>query len=186
MDYLSTAVIAVGLAMDAFAVSITCGFSAEVLKRQYAFRVAFAFGLFQALMPVAGWALGTGFRHWIAGLDHWVALGLLGFIGGKMIWEARDACAKRSNFLDWHILFMMSVATSVDAFAVGLTFAVLHISIITPVIVIGLVTFGMSWAGVLLGDRFGCFFGKKMERIGGILLIGIGLKIFIEHLIRGT
>jgi putative Mn2+ efflux pump MntP len=186
LDFISTGLIAVGLAMDAFAVSISCGFSAEEFKKRHAFRIAFAFGLFQALMPVAGWALGASFRQIIAGFDHWVALGLLGFIGGKMLWESRDSCRKRTNLLDWHILFMMSLATSIDAFAVGLTFALLAISIITPVLIIGLVTFGMSWAGVLLGDKLGCFFGRKVERAGGIVLISIGFKIFIEHFFHGT
>lgn len=175
-----------GLAMDAFAVSISCGFSVDEFKKRHAFRIAFAFGLFQALMPVAGWALGTGFRDLIAGFDHWIALALLSFIGGKMLWESRESCQKRTNLLDWHILFMMSLATSIDAFAVGLTFAVLAISIVTPVIIIGLVTFVMSWTGVILGDRFGCFFGRKVERAGGLILIGIGLKIFAEHLIQRT
>jgi len=136
-------------------------------------------------MPLAGWALGKNFRDLIAGFDHWVALALLGFIGGKMLWDAREACQKRINLLDWHVLFMLSLATSMDAFAVGLTFAVLAISIITPVIVIGLVTFVMSWAGVFLGERFGCFFGKKIERIAGFILIGIGLKIAVEHILTG-
>jgi len=186
LDFISIGLIAVGLAMDAFAVSISCGFSIKKLKKRHAFRIAFAFGLFQALMPVAGWALGTSFRDLIAGFDHWIAMALLGFIGGKMLWEARESCQKRTNLLDWHILFMMSLATSIDAFAVGLTFAVLAISIITPVIIIGVVTFGMSWAGVLLGERFGCFFGRKVERIGGLLLIAIGIKIVIEHILTKT
>lgn len=186
LDFISIMGIAAGLSMDAFAVSISCGFSADEIKKRHAFRIAFAFGLFQALMPVAGWALGMHFRYLVAHFDHWIAFGLLGFIGGRMLREARGSCQKRINLLNWPVLFIMSLATSIDAFTVGLTYAVLATSIVVPVIVIGLVTFAMSWAGVQLGDRFGCLFGRKVERFGGFLLIGIGLKIFIEHIILGN
>ncbi|MDZ7721445.1 MAG: manganese efflux pump MntP family protein [candidate division KSB1 bacterium] len=185
MDTLSLLIISVGLGMDAFAVSITCGVSIEALKKRHVVRVALAFGLFQAVMPVAGWLLGLGFRGLIESIDHWVAFLLLAFVGGKMLWEARQTYEKKSNPLDWHVLFIMSVATSIDALAVGLTFAVLKISIITPVLVIGLVTFLMSGAGVFLGDRTGNLVGKRVDVAGGLILIGIGLKILIEHLVQG-
>lgn len=149
-------------------------------------RIAIAFGLFQAMMPVAGWALGLGFRTYIASVDHWIALALLGFVGGKMLWEARDSCTKRCNPLDWRVLLMMAVATSIDALAVGLTFAFLEIAIITPALVIGSVTFIISGFGVFLGERVGCRLGKKVEIAGGLILIGIGLKIVIQHLITQT
>ena len=185
MDTLSLLIISIGLGMDAFAVSITCGVSIEELKKRHAVRVALAFGLFQAVMPVAGWLLGLGFRGLIESIDHWVAFVLLAFVGGKMLWEARHECKKKSNPLDWHVLLVMSVATSIDALAVGLTFAVLQISIVTPVLVIGLVTFLMSGTGVFLGDRTGKFVGKRVDIAGGLILIAIGLKILIEHLIYG-
>ena len=185
MDNITLFVIAVGLAMDAFAVSITCGISIEQLKKRHAVRIALAFGLFQAIMPVAGWLLGVGFRDLIQSLDHWIAFLLLSIVGGKMLWEAAQECDSKSNPLDWQVLFTMSVATSIDALAVGLTFAVLKISIVTPVIVIGLVTFLMSAVGVFLGDRTGKFLGRRVDIAGGLILIAIGIKILVEHLLQG-
>ena len=185
VDYFTLFVVAVGLAMDAFAVSISCGISIEELKKRHAVRIAVAFGLFQALMPLLGWAVGLGFRDLIAAFDHWIAMVLLGFVGGHMLWESRENCQKKKNPLDWHVLLMMAIATSIDALAVGLTFAVLDMPIVTPVILIGLVTFLMSGFGVFLGDRAGCFFGKKVEIVGGLILIAIGLKIVLEHVLKG-
>lgn len=186
MDFLSILLIAVGLAMDAFAVSISCGLTMDKLRTRHVLRIAFCFGLFQALMPLAGWVLGIYFKNFIASIDHWVAFVLLAFVGGHMIWETREGCKKRQNPLDWHVLLLLSVATSIDAFAVGLTFAFLDVAVATPVAIIGCVTFILSYVGVHIGDKVGCYFEKKVEWLGGLILIGIGLKILIEHLIKGT
>lgn len=171
--------------MDAFAVSISCGITIEELRKRHIVRIALAFALFQAFMPVAGWFLGLGFRDLIDSFDHWVAFFLLFFVAGKMLWESRNTMIKKSNPLDWHVLFVMSVATSIDAMAVGLTFAVLKISIVTPVIFIGAVTFLMSGIGVFLGDRTGNWLGRRIDILGALILMAIGIKILVEHLIKG-
>lgn len=187
LDFVTTLFIAMGLAMDAFAVSVASGFAIKHLKIRHAFRIALFFGGFQALMPVMGWLAGIQVRSYIAGSDHWIALGLLSFIGLRMIWESRKLPEKKKTAdpLCWPVLFMLSVATSIDALAVGITFAILETTILTPVLVIGAVTFLLSFAGVMIGDRFGHLFEKKIEIIGGIILIAIGVKIFVEHIIKG-
>jgi putative Mn2+ efflux pump MntP len=136
-------------------------------------------------MPLIGWLAGLSLRDFIAGVDHWVAFGLLGLIGGKMIYGATKIGTheKETNPLSLFVLLILSVATSIDALAVGLSFAFLKISIATPIIVIGFVTFLLSFLGVLVGNRLGHFFEKKMEIVGGLVLIGIGIKILIEHLL---
>jgi putative Mn2+ efflux pump MntP len=184
LSLFSIVVIALGLAMDAFAVSVASGFTIRRLHIRHAFRMALFFGAFQALMPVVGWLAGLSLRDWIASIDHWIAFGLLGFIGIKMIVESArlDPDGKKSDPMKLMVLLMLSVATSIDALAVGLTFAILQVSILLPVLVIGIITFVLSFAGVYIGDRFGHFFEKKIEIIGGIILIGIGTKILIEHL----
>ena len=186
MDFITILLIAIGLAMDAFAVSISCGLTIDELRARHVVRIALFFGVFQAFMPLAGWGLGIYFKDLISSVDHWIAFALLSFVGGHMIWETREGCKKRQNPLDWHVLFVLAVATSIDAFAVGLTFAFLNISVIEPIIIIGLVTFGLSYVGVHLGDKVGCHFEKRVEWLGGLILIGIGLKILIEHLAKGT
>jgi putative Mn2+ efflux pump MntP len=175
--------IAVGLAMDAFAVSITSGLTVRPFRLGFAFKIAFLFGLFQALMPVLGWLAGLSFRSLISGFDHWIAFGLLAFIGGKMVFEgfSDGSATKERNFLSLYILLVLAVATSIDALAVGLSFALLKTSIVFPAVVIGVVTFVISSVGVLIGSRFGHHFENKAEILGGLILIGIGIKIVIEH-----
>ncbi len=184
MDLIAIIFIALGLAMDVFAVSISCGITIEELRVGHALRIALFFGVFQAIMPVIGWLAGVSVRGVIASFDHWVAFGLLAFVGGKMIYEAvkPDDSRKVINPLKFGVLLLLAIATGIDALAVGLSFAFLEISIIYPVIVIGAIAFTMSLVGVFLGDRFGCLFGKKVEVIGGLILIGIGVKILVEHL----
>ena len=176
--------IAVGLAMDAFAVSVTSGLTIQHLRIRHAVRIAFFFGAFQAVMPVLGWMAGLGIRNAIVEIDHWIAFGLLSLIGCKMIYESLrlNPIEKRVDPLKISILLILSLATSIDALVVGVTFAILDVSIIKPIIIIGTITFVLSFAGVIVGDRLGHFFEKKMETIGGLVLIGIGLKILIEHL----
>lgn len=184
MDTLTIIIIALGLAMDAFAVSVTSGLTINQLHIKHALRIAFFFGGFQAVMPVLGWMAGLTVRDLIASVDHWIAFGFLTFIGAKMIYEAIriESLEKRGNPLKWSILILLAVATSIDALAVGLTFAILQVSIILPILIIGVITFFLSFAGVYIGDRLGHFLENKIEIAGGLILIGIGLKILIEHL----
>ena len=138
-------------------------------------------------MPLIGWVLGTQFARYITSVDHWIAFALLGYIGGKMIWDALHEapetapCAGEGR-LDLKELLMLAVATSIDALAVGITFAFLQVSILPAVATIGLITFALSFAGVVVGNRFGTRFQKKAEIAGGVVLVLIGLKILLEHL----
>ena len=177
--------VAFGLAMDCFAISITSGITIRHLRINYALKIAIFFGSFQAVMPAIGWLAGLSLRDFISDVDHWIAFGLLGFIGCKMIYEAIkiEAGEKEISPLNFYLLLMLSVATSIDALAVGVSFAFLKISIVSPIIVIGIVTFLVSFLGVFIGNRFGHFFEKKIEIVGGIILIGIGIKILVEHLL---
>ena len=185
MDIISIVLIAVGLAMDAFAVSITSGITIKRLRINNALKIAIFFGLFQAVMPIIGWLAGLSLRDYISAVDHWIAFGLLSFIGCKMIYESItvQSSEKEMNPLNVYVLLVLSVATSIDALAVGVSFAFLKVSIVTPVIIIGTVTFFLSYLGVYIGDRIGHFFENKIEIAGGLLLIGIGIKILVEGLV---
>ena len=185
MDIVSIVIIAVGLAMDAFAVSITSGITIKRLHINHALKIALFFGLFQAFMPIIGWLAGLSLRDYISAIDHWIAFGLLSFIGCKMIYESITVQSnkKEINPLNVYVLLVLSVATSIDALAVGVSFAFLKVAIVTPVIIIGTVTFLLSYLGVYIGDRIGHFFENKIEIAGGILLIGIGIKILVEGLV---
>ncbi len=183
MDFATVTVIAFGLAMDAFAVSIASGVAAKNLRIGHALKIAAFFGLFQAIMPVVGWLAGLTLSGFISGVDHWIAFGLLCFIGCKMIYEALrlEPDTRHNNPLNIYTLLLLSVATSIDALAVGLSFAFLRIAIATPIIVIGVVTFSLSFIGASVGNKLGHFFENKIEVAGGLVLIGIGLKILVEH-----
>ncbi len=183
MDVMTVIPIAFGLAMDAFAVSIASGMTFKGEKVTPALKLGLCFGSFQALMPILGWLAGLKLRDLISGVDHWAAFVLLAFIGSKMIYESIKLGEERNerNPLNPFVLLMLSVATSIDALAVGLSFAFLKISISGPVMIIGVVTFVLSFFGVLIGSRLGHFFEKKMEMLGGLVLIGIGIKILVEH-----
>lgn len=179
--------IGVGLSMDAFAVALCKGLSMRRVNYAHAAVIALFFGVFQAVMPLIGWVLGTQFARYITSVDHWIAFALLGYIGGKMIWDALHEapetapCAGEGR-LDLKELLMLAVATSIDALAVGITFAFLQVSILPAVATIGLITFSLSFAGVVVGNRFGTRFQKKAEIAGGVVLVLIGLKILLEHL----
>jgi putative Mn2+ efflux pump MntP len=186
MDGISTLLIAIGLAMDAFAVSVTGGATITDDRLKSAFTAALFFGAFQAFMPVIGWLGGLEFSDFAAGFDHWIAFGLLVLIGGKMIHESVTTGPgeqRVANLLNLRLLTLLAVATSIDALAVGVTFAFLDVSIIVPVVVIGIVTFALSFLGVFIGNRFVGFFENRIEIVGGLILIGIGLKILLEDLV---
>ena len=185
MGLITIIVIAIGLAMDAFAVSIVSGSAYKKLEVKHAFRVALFFGAFQALMPLIGSLAGMSVREYIAGYDHWIAFGLLSAVGAKMIYESFKITPARENFNPSNIwvLLVLSVATSIDALAIGVTISLLPVSIAMAVIVIGLVTFVLSYLGVFIGKKFGHFFENKIEAVGGLILIGLGVKIVFEHLL---
>lgn len=176
--------IAVGLAMDAFAVSVVTGSVYKEFKLRHALRMALFFGGFQAIMPVIGFLAGLGLMGYIAPYDHWIAFALLAFVGGKMIYESfqMEAAERDRNPANLAVLLILSFATSIDALAVGITLSLLRAPIALAVTVIGLVTFVLSYTGVFIGKRFGHFFESKVEIVGGLILIAIGIKIVIEHL----
>lgn len=185
MDLLTVIFIAVGLSMDAFAVSVTSGFVVKRSRVKHAIRIAIFFGGFQGIMPVIGWLAGSGLRSYISGIDHWVAFVLLSLIGGRMIHEGlmgdeEEITGPRSYSL--RLLLGLAIATSIDALAVGISLSLLDISIVNPAIIIGLVTFCFSLFGVYIGGRLGQFFGKKIEALGGLILIVIGIRILFQHL----
>lgn len=174
--------IAVGLSMDAFAVAICKGLSMCKMSYKKAVITGCFFGGFQAVMPLIGYLLGTQFKDYIVSFDHWIAFVLLLIIGGKMIKEASDECEILEDNIDIKNMLVLSVATSIDALAVGVTFAFLHVNIIPAVSFIGITTFVFSFFGVKIGNVFGAKFRSKAEIAGGIILIGMGFKILFEHL----
>ncbi len=174
----------IGLAMDAFAVAVCKGLKMQKLNYKQMGLIALFFGGFQALMPLIGWILGKGFEAYIKSIDHWVAFALLLFIGGKMAYESfkaddNDECCGKFDIKE---LLIMAIATSIDALAVGIAFALKDINIFVAVAVIGTVTFILSAIGVLLGHKFGALYKSKAELAGGIILILIGIKILLEDL----
>ncbi|MFC1634562.1 manganese efflux pump MntP family protein [Planctomycetota bacterium] len=185
MELFTIIVIAIGLAMDAFAVSVVSGSVYRQLHVKHVLRMAVFFGGFQALMPLIGSLAGLSAKNYIADYDHWVAFGILGAVGGKMIYESFKIKSVEENFDPANIivLLVLSVATSIDALAVGLILSLITRSIVVAVLVIGLTTFALSYLGVLIGKKFGHFFENKIEIVGGLILIGLGIKILIEHLL---
>jgi putative Mn2+ efflux pump MntP len=184
MDFITLSGLAVALAMDAFAVALGCGLAIERLTGRHLFRLGWHFGLFQALMPVIGWLAGLTIQRWIASFDHWLAFGLLAFVGGKMIHEAfqdEQSRASREDPTRGVSLVMLSVATSIDALAVGLSLAMVGISIWFPALIIGLVAGLLTVIGLLLGRRAGAYWGQRVEIAGGLILLAIGFKILWEH-----
>ncbi|MCR5576499.1 MAG: manganese efflux pump MntP family protein [Oscillospiraceae bacterium] len=181
MSLLELLLIAVGLSMDAFAVSVCKGLSLRGLKPKHAVLVGLYFGGFQALMPVIGWLLGYRFERFITSFDHWIAFALLTAIGVSMIREAKKA-EELNDDLGFRTMLLLAVATSIDALAVGVTFAFLSVRIVPAACLIGLTTFLLSALGVYIGHIFGLKYKAKAELAGGIILIGIGLKILLEHL----
>ncbi len=181
MSLLELLLIAVGLSMDAFAVSVCKGLSLQRLKPRHAALVGLYFGGFQALMPMLGWVLGARFEHVIQSVDHWIAFFLLAVIGAGMIREARQQ-EELNDDLGFKTMLLLAVATSIDALAVGVTFAFLQVRILPAASLIGVTTFALSALGVYIGHVFGLKYKAKAEIAGGVILIGIGLKILLEHL----
>ncbi|WP_243165140.1 manganese efflux pump MntP [Christensenella tenuis] len=188
MDILSFLLLGVSLSMDALAVSVSMGICVPDLRKREAVKIGLYFGGFQALMPTLGWLLGTSVIAYISAFDHWIAFGLLAFIGIKMVVDAvrgkeeKQACDRRGDMLSHKTLFFMAVATSIDALAVGVSLAMVKADIAIGAAVIGLTTFLLSFVGAVAGRRLGSAFEKKAMIAGGLVLVAIGAKILIEHL----
>ena len=185
MSTITLVLIALGVSADAFAVAIGKGLQLRRFRVGDAMAVALTFGVFQAVMPLLGWWLGSRLRDYITQLDHWIAFGLLAVIGGKMIYEAvtgGDDEAATEGGTPWRELLVLGLATSIDALAVGISFAFLEVSIVPAVVLIGVVTFAVSLAGFAIGARAGSRFRGPAEIIGGAILILIGLRILLDHL----
>lgn len=186
MEFLSILFIALGLAADCFAVAIGGSISMKTLSFLQVFRTSLAFGIFQGLMPVLGWLAGRTVVELIAGYDHWVAFILLALVGTRMIWESfrsRDGNSKSTDMTRGFLLLTLSVATSIDALAVGLTFAFIKINIMVASLTIGVVASVVTAIGFLLGRKAGHLIGRRVEAIGGIILIGIAIRILLEHVL---
>lgn len=185
MSLVTLLLVSVGLAADAFAVSVGKGLQTRRLTPRYALALAVTFGLFQGVMPVIGWLLGSGLRDYVTAVDHWIAFGLLALIGAKMIWEALAGDgddAGDDGTIPLRELLVLGVATSIDALAVGIGFAFLEVSIVGAAVLIAAITFVLSYVGVYLGHRAGARFSGPAEVVGGVILIGIGTKILFDHL----
>lgn len=186
MGFLEIFLIGIGLSADAFSVAVCKGLNMRKLNLKHAYIIALFFGGFQAIMPLIGYLLGTNFASYIEQFDHWIAFVLLGFIGGKMAIEAirdkDDDEEEKTDVLKIGELTVMAIATSIDALAVGITFAFLKVNILLSVLLIGVTTFALSLGGVLLGNKFGAKYKSKAELAGGIILVLIGVKILLEHL----
>ena len=191
MGFVELFLLGVGLSMDAFAVAVCKGLGMHRISYKHAVIIALFFGGFQALMPLIGWALGTQFESFVTPVDHWIAFVLLAFIGGKMLWDAfheekddEDGCGcdKTDGCLDLRELTLLAVATSIDALAVGITFAFLQVDIVPAIVTIGITTFVLSLVGVIVGNQFGSRFERPATIAGGVVLILLGVKILLEHL----
>ncbi len=186
MSIIELFLVAAGLSADAFAVALADGFSLK--RRRKGALIAFMFGLFQALMPIAGYFLGNGFAGLISAFDHYIALTVLGFIGGKMIIESvrelrEHDCECEVKSLSFPTILLQAAATSIDALMVGVSFAAIGVKIVPAAAFIGAVTFAISLAGILGGRKFGLLLGAKAELFGGIVLVIIGVKTFLEHIL---
>lgn len=184
MSLLNILLIAVALSFDAMLVAAANGAAHHKMSFSKAFKIAFFFGFFQLFMPIIGWLIGSGFGRFIAEFDHWIAFALLAGLGIKMIAESfGEVEEKKIDINSWKVLLLLSVATSIDALVVGITFAVIPVNIWFTVAIIGVVTFFLSFFSIYIGKKGGKFFGNKAEIIGGLLLIGIGFKILLSHLL---
>ena len=183
MEFVELLIIAVGVSMDAFAVSVCKGLSVSSVRPVHVVNTGLWFGGFQALRPLAGYFLGVSFADFVSSVDHWIAFILLGIIGGNMIKESfhRDECCSVSPDFSVRTMLPMAVATSIDAFAIGVSFAFLRVNIWTAVLLIGITTALFSGCGVMIGNVFGNRYKSKAEFAGGFILIAMGLKILIDH-----
>jgi len=186
MEILTVILLAIGLSFDSFAVSVCSGLNLPHIRFFQAAKIAFFLALFQGCMPLIGWLLGNSMKTLIEPVDHWIAFGLLSLIGGKMIIESFISSESREikNPLHIRVIILLSLATSIDALAVGFSFATMIDKILLPVVMIGLVTFIASMLGILLGKKTGPTFNRYAEIIGGLILIIIGSKILIEHILH--
>jgi manganese efflux pump family protein len=185
MSFTVIILLAIGLAMDAFAVSVTNGITIKNIRLKHALIISLFFGFFQAVMPVFGWLLGKGFNDIISTFDYWVVFFILLFIGLKMIYDSlkkskNDLKAEQQS-LNIYTIFMLAIATSIDAFAVGVGFSLIEMGIIFPSIIIGVITFILSFIGVYIGKKLGRLFGRKMEILGGLILIIIAFNVLLEN-----
>jgi putative Mn2+ efflux pump MntP len=190
----SVFLLAVGLSMDAMAVAAARGLAAPAIRARHVLRVALFFGGFQALMPALGYLLGQSVGEVVAAYDHWIAFALLGGIGGKMLWEARTEAreaddedeapargATDDELFGLKVMFVLAIATSIDAFAAGMTLPLLAVPVVVSVTIIGLTTAALSALGLFAGRRFGAHLGPRLDALGGLVLIGLGGKILYEH-----
>lgn len=186
MSILTVISIALGLAMDCFAVSVSIGASDRRIGAKAIIKVASFFGSFQTGMTMLGWALGTAFARYIIPIDHWIAFGLLLIVGSKMLFEAfeKKEGEEKADYSSTRALLILSVATSIDAFAVGVSFSLLNVFILTPAIIIGAASFILPVIGGYAGKKTGELLENKAEILGGLILIGIGVKILLEHILK--
>ncbi len=185
LGVVSILIIAIGLSMDCFAVALGAGFSLGKIRKIQVLRISLSFGIFQAIMPTIGWLVGRSVIDFVAPYDHWVAFGLLAIIGGHMLWEffEKKEETKTVDVTRGIRLLVLSVATSIDALAVGLSFAFLEVNIGVAVAIIGTVAFVVTAVGVIIGRKIGQLIGRWAELAGGLILIGIGLRILLSHLL---
>jgi len=185
LNFLPVILIALALSADCFAVAFSGSFSMKTISTAQILRAALAFGAFQAVMPVLGWLVGRTIVGFVADYDHWVAFVLLALVGGRMIWEAfrTEASQRRVDITKGVLLLTLAVATSIDAFAVGLSFAFLRVNILLACLAIGVIAFGITLVGFILGRKTKTLLGKYAEVFGGVILIGIGIRIVVSHIL---
>ena len=185
MSILEICLVGLGLAADAFAVAMCKGVEMKKFILKYAVVIALFFGVFQAVMPLIGWAVASTFEEYITAYDHWIAFGLLLLLGGKMIWDSfkkeEESEEEKALNIGFKTLLLMAIATSIDALAVGVTFAFLQVNVWVAIAIIGAITFVLSLIGVAIGAKLGDKFEKKAEFIGGLILILIGVKMLLRH-----
>jgi len=183
MDFITLLLLAIGLCFDTFAVSVSSGLLKKGILFWQAVRIAIILAIFQAIMPVFGWLGGISIKEWIEPFDHWIALGILSLLGLKMLIESQKKGENKIiNPLDLKVIITMAFATSIDALAVGISFAIIQVNMIVAVLTIGTVTFIASMLGIFFGKKTGSRLGQRMEIVGGLIVIAIGIKIVIEHL----
>jgi len=185
MELLTIFLIAISLSFDTFAVSISSGLILRKIDFFNATKIAITLAVFQAVMPVIGWLAGSGIKNYAENIDHWIAFAILGILGGKMIYEGfrTDPEERSFNPLDIKVMIGMAIATSIDALIVGFSFALLNYKILISIGIIGAVTYVVAMLGMLFGKKIGSRMGRRMEMLGGLMLILIGIKILVEHLI---
>jgi len=189
MDFLTVFILSIGLSMDSFAVSVGCGLTEQKISFSHAAKISFSLAFFQGFLPVLGWYMGTEIREYVQEVDHWIAFFLLLFLGGKMIIESMKSNEQdeMSDIYSWKHILTLSIATSIDALVVGFSYALASTSnIFSGALIIGAVTFFFAMLGIRIGKDVGYSFGPKVELLGGIILIGIGIKILIQHLMTGV